>query len=100
MLLPVVMGEYLGRRPDAALCSDVACQEIHLVDQDVAVAEDQVFGFVGHVGGVKQLHIGLLRCAAAFLLVTRAAGGNYVHPDVAPALRYRNDVVACQAQAR
>ena len=74
-------------------------QKVHLVNQDVAVAEDQVFRFIGYVRCVQELHAGLLGGATAFSLVAGSAGGDYIHPDIAPALGYRHDVVACQAQA-
>lgn len=48
-------------------------QELHLVGQDAAVAQDEVFPQAGHVGGIQQGHVGLLRRAAALAMVAGPA---------------------------
>ena len=62
-------------------------QKLHLIGQDTAVAQDEVFPQAGHVGGVEQRHMGLLGRAAALAVVAGAAGGDDVHPVVAAVLR-------------
>ena len=71
-------------------------QELHLVRQDAAVAQDEVFPQAGHIGRVQQRHVRLLGRAVALAVVAAAAGGDHVHPDVAAFLRLRDDVLARQ----
>src|SRR6185295_15772653 len=76
----------------------VLLQELHLVRQDATVGQDQVFGLVRHVRQVQQFHAGLLGQAVALVPVALSAGGDNVHPGVAPAARQRPDVVPRQAE--
>src|SRR2546430_11329236 len=76
----------------------VLLQELHLVGENAAVGEDQVLGLVRNVGRVEQLQAGLLRQAVALVPVAVPAGGDDVHPGVAPAARQRRDVVARQPE--
>jgi hypothetical protein len=71
-------------------------QELHLVRQDAAVAQDEVFPQAGHVGRVQQRHVGLLGRAVALAVVARAAGRHHVHPQIASVLPQGNDVLARQ----
>ena len=77
----VIMSVVAGSgRAYAALRGNMAGQEIHLVRQDVAVAEYQILRLVRHIGRVDQLHARLFRSTSAFGLVAMAAGGDHVHP--------------------
>ena len=67
-------------------------QELHLVCQDTSIAQNKVFPQTGHIGRVKQSHISLLGGAAAFTMITGAAGGDHVHPIVDTVLGERDDV--------
>lgn len=71
-------------------------QELHLVGQDAAPAQDHVFVQAGHVGQVQQRHACFLGQAAALVAVAGAAGGDAVHPGIVPAARGRDDVLARQ----
>src|SRR5262245_45788524 len=88
-----------GRREDETrVRRHVLPQELHLVGEDAAVGEDQVFGLVRHVRRVEQLDAGFLGHAVALLAVALPAGRDDVHPGVAAAARRRPDVVARQAE--
>src|SRR6185437_13277149 len=80
------------RRP--AIPRQVVDQKFHLVGQDVAVGQDQVFHPARLVGNGEQRHRGLLRRAPAFLQIAREARRNHVLPDVMTAARQRHHVVA------
>lgn len=69
-------------------------QEFHLVRQDAAVSQNEIFPEAGHVRRVQQRHVGLLGRAAALAVVAGPAGGDHVHPGVDAVLRERNDVLA------
>ena len=71
-------------------------QKLHLVRQNAAVAQNEVFPQAGHIGRVQQRHAGLFRRTAAFAMVAGAAGGDHVHPGVDAFLRKWNDVFAGQ----
>ena len=71
-------------------------QKRHLVRQDAAVAQDEVFPEAGHIGRVEQRHVGLLGRAVAFAVVARLAGRDHVHPVVLPFLAHGLDVFAGQ----
>src|SRR6185312_9098319 len=90
----------VGSFPHARIRRHMLSQELHLVDEDAAVGEDQELGAVRDVGCVQQLHVRLFGRAAAFLLVARAAGGHHVHPRVAAPARHREDVVAGELERR
>ena len=44
----------------------MASEKIHLVGQNAAVAENQVFRLVGYIGRVSELHAGLFGGASTF----------------------------------
>ena len=71
-------------------------QKLHLVGQDAAVAQNEVFPQAGNIRRVEQGHVGLLGGAAAFAVVAGAAGGDDVHPVVAAVLGEGDDVLACE----
>src|SRR5690606_31742724 len=77
----------------ARVARQVAFQECHLVGQDVAIAQDQVFDPAWAVGDRQQRHPRLLRGPVALARVAMEAGADHVLPDVAPALGQRHDVV-------
>src|SRR6185437_5745192 len=80
------------RRP--TIPRQVMDQEFHLVGQDVAVGQDQVFHPARLVGNGEQRHRGLLRRAPALLQIARETRRNDVLPDVLTAARQRHDVIA------
>jgi len=84
---------------DATLAGDVAGEEVHLIGQDVPIAEDQVLGLIRNMRRIEELHARLLRSATGLALVTRATGGDDVHPDIATTLDHGYDVVAGQSLA-
>jgi hypothetical protein len=69
-------------------------QEFHLIGQNPAVAQNEIFPQAGHVGRVKQRHMRLLGRAGGFAVVAAFAGGDDVHPIVLAFERVRNDVFA------
>lgn len=69
-------------------------QKLHLVRQDAAVAQNEVFPQAGHIRRVEQGHVGLLGRAAALAVVAGAAGRDHIHPGVDAVLRKRDDVFA------
>jgi hypothetical protein len=71
-------------------------QELHLVRQNAAVAQNEVFPQAGHIRRVQQRHVGLLGRAAAFAVVAGATGGHHIHPGINAILRKRNDVLTRQ----
>ena len=71
-------------------------QKLHLVRQDAAVTQDEVFPQAGHVGREKQRHVRLLGRTVAFAVVAGTAGGDHIHPVVHAILRKGNDVLARQ----
>src|SRR5262245_21960446 len=77
---------------------DVLLQELHLVRQDAAIGEDEVLGLVRHVGRVEQLQPALLRQPVPLVPVAVPAGGDHVHPGIAPAAREGRDVIAGEAE--
>ena len=44
-------------------------QKLHLIGQDSAVAQNEIFPEAGHIRGIEQGHVGLLRRAAAFAVI-------------------------------
>ena len=71
-------------------------QELHLVRQNAAVSQNEVFPQAGHIRRVQQRHTRLLRGAAAFAVVAGAAGSDNIHPGINTFLREGNDVFARQ----
>jgi enoyl-CoA hydratase/carnithine racemase len=69
-------------------------QEFHLVRQDAAVSQNEIFPKAGHIGRIQERHVGLLGRAAALAVVARLARCDHVHPGVDALLRERNDVLA------
>ena len=71
-------------------------QKLHLVCQNAAVAQNEVFPQAGHIGRIQQRHTRLLRGAVAFAVVAGTAGGHHIHPAIDAVLGERNDVLARQ----
>ena len=71
-------------------------QELHLVRQNPAVAQNKVFPQAGNIRRVKQRHVGLLWRATTFAVVAGSAGRDDVHPSVDPLLRKWHDVLPRQ----
>ena len=69
-------------------------QKLHLVGQNAAVAQNEVFPEAGHIRRVEQRHVGLLGRAIAFAVVAGFAGGDDVHPVVYAMLAEGADVFA------
>ena len=44
-------------------------QKSHLIGQDSAVSQNEIFPEAGHIRGIEQGHVGLLRRAAAFAVI-------------------------------
>jgi hypothetical protein len=80
----------------AAAARHAGQQEVHLVGQDAAPAQDHVLVQAGHVGQVQQAHARFFGQPVALAAVAGAAGGDAVHPAVAAAARHRHDVLARQ----
>ena len=71
-------------------------QELHLIGQDAAVAQNEIFPQAGNIRRVKQWHVGLFGRATALAVIAGAAGGDHVHPCVDAVLSEWNDVLARQ----
>ena len=71
-------------------------QELHLVRQDTAVAQNEVFPQARHIGRVEQRHMRLLGRAAALAVVAGAASRDHVHPGVYAVLGKGNNVFTRQ----
>jgi len=67
-------------------------QELHLVRQNTAIAQNKVFPEARHIGCEQQGHAGLLGSAAAFAVIAGATGRYHVHPVVYAILGKRNNV--------
>ncbi len=72
-------------------------QKFHLIHQNAAVAQYEVFPQAGHIRGVQQRHMGLLGGAVALAVVAGTTSGNDVHPGVHTMLCKRNNVFTGQA---
>ena len=71
-------------------------QKGHLVGQDIAVRQNQVFDPTRPVRHGQKRHIGLLRRATAFFRIAAEAGADHIFPFITATLRQRLDVVAGQ----
>ena len=69
-------------------------QKLHLVGQNAAVAQNEVFPQARHVRREQERHMGLLGRAVAFAVVAGTAGGDHIHPAIHTILGERNDVFA------
>ena len=69
-------------------------QKLHLVGQDAAVAQDEVFPQAGDIRRKEQRHVRLLGRAVTFAVVAGTAGGDHVHPVVHAVLSEGDDVLA------
>jgi hypothetical protein len=69
-------------------------QKLHLIGQDAAVAQNEVFPQAGHIRRVKQRHMRLLGRAGGFAVVAAFAGGDDIHPAIHAALGVGDDVFA------
>jgi hypothetical protein len=69
-------------------------QEFHLVGQDPAIAQDQVFGEVRRIRHGQQFHAGFFGRAIGFAVVAALAGSDAVDPYVFAAAR-SGDHVLC-----
>ena len=68
-------------------------QELHLVSEDIAVGQDQMFHPARSVRHREQRHFGLLRRAIALAQIARQARADHVLPFVTPPFGYRQHVV-------
>jgi len=71
-------------------------QKLHLITQDAAVAQNEVFPQAGDIRCVQQRHVGLLGRAAAFAVVARSASGHHIHPVVWAFLTHGDNVLTRQ----
>jgi hypothetical protein len=69
-------------------------QKFHLIGQNSAVAQNEIFPQAGYIRCVEQRHVGLLGCAGGFAMVAAFASSNDVHPIVFAFERVGNDVLA------
>ena len=60
-------------------------QIFHLIGQDVAILQNEMFMAIRGIGNIKQFHPRLFRCAIGFAMIARAARGDDVDPIVATA---------------
>ena len=60
-------------------------QIFHLIGENVAILQNEMFVAIRRVGNIKQFHARLFRCAIGFAVVARAARGDDVDPIVATA---------------
>ena len=67
-------------------------QKLHLVGQDAAIAQDEVFPQARYVGREEQGHVRLLGRTVAFAVVAGAASGDHIHPVVHAILGEGDDV--------
>lgn len=75
-------------------------EELHLIDQNSAIAQDEVLPETGHVGGIQQAHPRLLGRPIALAVVAGLACSDDVHPVVPAVLRHGDDVLARQVVFR
>lgn len=68
-------------------------EEVHLVAQNSAALQVDVFGVGGYEGNGQQLHAGLFGGATGFVIVAAFAGGDDVVPVVSPFLADGGNVI-------
>lgn len=73
-------------------------QELHLIGQDAAIAQNKILPQRGDIRGVEQRHSGLLGSATAFAVIARATSRDHIHPRIDPLLCKGNDVLSGQLQ--
>ena len=71
-------------------------QKFHLVCQNTTTFQINVFGEGRNKGNRQQLHPGLIRRFAAFMVIAAPTGGHNVLPDIFTLLAYRRDVITRQ----
>ncbi len=71
-------------------------QKLHLIGQNAAIAQNEIFPQAGHIRRVKQGHMRLFGRAGGFAVVAAFAGGDDVHPIVLAAQGIGDDVFTSQ----
>ncbi len=71
-------------------------QKLHLIRQDTAVAQDEVFPQRWLVRRVQQRHARLLGRAVALAVVARFTGCDHIHPRIRAALANGPNVLSGQ----
>ena len=69
-------------------------KELHLISQDAATLEEDVFRVIRRERDGQQLHARLFRRAARLVVVAALAGGDHVVPVVAAAAAQGSDMLA------
>lgn len=80
--------------PQHAVTREMGKQEIHLVGQNAAALEIDIFGVCGYERNGQQLHAGLFRSASGLVVVAALAGGDDITPRIGAALAERIYMVA------
>ena len=75
---------------------NVRQQVLHLVGEDSPPFQIDVLGIVGRKRNCNQLHSGLLGCSPTLEVIAAPAGRRNIVPAIAPASRYRRNVIAGQ----
>lgn len=78
---------------ERAFSRKVRLEKLHLVTQDAPTLKVDVFGVRRHEGNSQQLHAGLFRCSAGFVVVAAFASGNNVSPKIEPPLTQGFDMI-------
>ena len=69
-------------------------QERHLVVENLASLQVDIFCVGWAERDCQQFHTGLLRCSAGFVVIASLTGGDDVHPTVLPTLAKRMDMIS------
>ena len=80
----------------SAATTESASQKIHLIAEDAAVREYQVFGPVRYERHGEQWHAGLLGCTRPLGVIARSARGDNIAPGIRPAARQRSYMIPGQ----
>ena len=71
-------------------------QKLHLICQNTTTFQVNVLGEGRRKGNGQQLHPGLIRRFAAFVVIAAPTSGHNVLPDIFAPLAYRRDVITRQ----
>jgi len=75
-------------------------QVLHLVGENLAAFEVNIFGVSRRERNCDQLHCSLFGCSPALVVVAAATGCRNVVPDISAAVRQWRDVISCEIPGR
>ncbi len=88
-----------GESGDATILGQMSDQEFHLVGQDIAIRQDEMFYPARTIRHGQKRHSGLLRRTATFVDIAGKARGDAVFPRILTAFGQGDDVIASEIAA-